>query len=309
MVDAYEGRVRICRRCIPYIDRLTESERGKAIERLQRTLTERSHMVTHRAMQIGQVVGGSIGGLASAGFNLGVGVSSGLYSSARVLGTPMRHFMSQRVQDIEDSQVRGNTSEVRVGDAEIIRELEQYNMMLRARQGSVEIPGEARDRSQTEDQGSYGASRRSRGSRVGRSDSRYLPQRWMEDVAEYRFTRMAQGSRFVSAVQSEISDTVPQPQVADEEAVNRGDEADGDVTLVANGHVTPVVNGGATPTAEGPSEERGQVEKPSRTAGGRGAGMNGSGPDADGDAGRNNRRCGGSREDNHNRRWLSDQGG
>ena len=89
MVDAYEGRVRICRRCIPYIDRLTESERGQAIDRLQRALTERSRMVTHRAMQIGQVVGGGIGGLASAGINLGVGVGSGLYSSARELGAPM----------------------------------------------------------------------------------------------------------------------------------------------------------------------------------------------------------------------------
>ena len=84
MVDAYEGRLRICRRCIPYVDSLTEFERRRTIERLQRTLTERSQVVTHRAMQIGQVVGGSIGGLASAGFNLGVGMSSGLYSSARV---------------------------------------------------------------------------------------------------------------------------------------------------------------------------------------------------------------------------------
>ena len=146
--------------------------------------------------------------------------------------------------------------------------------MLRARQASVEVPGEAIDRSRTEDRGSYGGGRMSRGSRTLRSDSRYLPQRCMDEVAEDQFTRMAQGRRFVSAVQSErsdpvpqpqvadeeavnrvsavhseISDTAPQPEVADEEAVNRGDETDGDATLVANGHVTPVVSGGATPTA------------------------------------------------------------
>ena len=113
MVDAYEGRVRICRRCIPYIDRLTESERGQAIDRLQRALTERSRMVTHRAMQIGQVVGGGIGGLASAGINLGVGVGSGLYSSSREFGAPMMQLMSQRTPAIEDSEARGNTSKSR----------------------------------------------------------------------------------------------------------------------------------------------------------------------------------------------------
>ena len=95
----------------------------------------------------------------------------------------------------------------------------------------------------------------------------------------------------------------------DVEVVNRGDEADVGVTPVANGHVTPVVDGGVTPTAEGPSEERGQAEKPSKTVGGRGAGMNGSGPDAGGDAGQNNRRGSGCRGDNHDRRWMSDQGG
>ena len=138
----------------------------------------------------------------------------------------------------------------------------------------------------------------------------------------------------MSAVQSERSDPVPQPQVADEEVVgslsaheselsetihpsvgadvrvvNRGGVAEVGVTPVANGHVNPVVEGRVTPTAEGPSEERRQAERPSETAGGRGAGMNGSGPDADGDAGQNNQRGGGSRGDNHNQRWMSDQEG
>ena len=76
--------------------------------------------------------------------------------------------------------------------------------MLRARQASVEVPGEAIDRSRTEDRGSYGACRRSRGSRTRRSDSRYLPQqRCSDEVVDDQFTRMTQESRFVSAVQSE----------------------------------------------------------------------------------------------------------
>ena len=121
MVDAYEGRLRICRRYIPYVDRLTELERRRTVERLQRTLTEISQLVTHRAMQIGQVVGGSIGGLASAGLNFGMGVGSGFYDSARVSRIPMRHFTPQRVQDIEDSQVRDNVLETLTGDADTIR--------------------------------------------------------------------------------------------------------------------------------------------------------------------------------------------
>ena len=79
-------------------------------------------------------------------------------------------------------------------------------------------------------------------------------------------------------------------QWGDVRVVNRGGVAEVGVTPVANGHVNPVVEGRVTPTAEGPSEERRQAERPSETASGRGAGMNGSGPDADGDAGQNNQR-------------------
>ena len=55
------------------IDHLNELERAREIGRLQRNVTEGSQALTHRALQIGQVVGGSIGGLASVGLNFGVG--------------------------------------------------------------------------------------------------------------------------------------------------------------------------------------------------------------------------------------------
>ena len=84
-------------------------------------MTEDSQALTHRALQIGQVVGGSIGGLASVGLNFGMGVGSGVYDSARALRIPMRHFTPQRVQYIEDSQLRDNVLEMRAGGAEIIR--------------------------------------------------------------------------------------------------------------------------------------------------------------------------------------------
>ena len=64
--------------------------------------------------------------------------------------------------------------------------------MLRARQTSVEVPGDAIDRSRTEDRDSYGGGRRSSGSRTLRSDRRYVPQRCVDEVTEDQFTRMAQ---------------------------------------------------------------------------------------------------------------------
>ena len=121
MIDAYEGQLRVCRKCISQVDHMTELERRRTVERFQRTVMERSQLLTHRAMQIGQVVGGSIGGLATAGLNFGVGVGSGVYDSARALTMPMRHIMPQRVQDIEDSQLGDNVQETRAGYAEIIR--------------------------------------------------------------------------------------------------------------------------------------------------------------------------------------------
>ena len=52
------------------------------------------------------------------------------------------------------------------------------------------------------------------------SDSRYLPQqRCLDEVVDDQFTRMTQESRFVSAVQSERSEPVPRPRLADEEPV------------------------------------------------------------------------------------------
>ena len=84
-------------------------------------MTEGSQALTHSALQIGQAVGGSIGGLAAVGLSFGVGVSGGVYGSARALTMPMRHLMPQRVQGIEDSQLRDNVQETRAGDAEIIR--------------------------------------------------------------------------------------------------------------------------------------------------------------------------------------------
>ena len=113
--------MRFCKKCILQIDRMNELERARAIGRLQRNVTEGSQALTHRALQIGQAVGGSIGGLAAAGLNFGVGVSGGVYGSARALTMPMRHLMPQRVQGIEDSQVRDNVQETRGSDAERIR--------------------------------------------------------------------------------------------------------------------------------------------------------------------------------------------
>ena len=78
MVEAYAGQVIVCRKCILQVDHMTELERRRAVDRLQRNVTERSQVLTHRALQFGQVVGGSIGGLATVGLNFGVGVSSGV---------------------------------------------------------------------------------------------------------------------------------------------------------------------------------------------------------------------------------------
>ena len=49
--------------------------------------------------------------------------------------------------------------------------------------------------------------------------------------------------------------------------MSRGGVTEAGVTPVANGQVIPVVEGRVTRTAEGPSEERRQVERPSRGAG------------------------------------------
>ena len=114
--------------------------------------------------------------------------------------------------------------------------------MLRAGQWNARVQGDVGDRSQTTGRESNGANRRPRGSWAERSDSRYLPRRWTDHVAEVQVTSVAQRSQFVSAAQSEIGDVAPQPQMAGEDAANGQGETDRDATPMGSGHVTPVVD-------------------------------------------------------------------
>ena len=122
MVEAYGGQVRLCKKCILQTNHMYELTRAREFGRLQSNVTEGSQTITHRALQIGQVVGGSIGGLAAVGLNFGVGVSSGVCGSARALTTPLRHVLPQRVQGIEDSQLRDSVQKARGSGAGIFRE-------------------------------------------------------------------------------------------------------------------------------------------------------------------------------------------
>ena len=126
--------MKLCKRCILQTDHMYELARTRECAHQQRNVTEESQAVAHRVLQVGQAVEGGIGGLAAVGMNSGVGVGNEVCDSARVLTTPARHELPQRVHKF------GNTS------VERIREVEYDNLMLRPGQERVEVPGEAIDR-------------------------------------------------------------------------------------------------------------------------------------------------------------------